>query len=149
MDCSTPGLLVFHHLPEFAQTHVHWVGDAIQSFHPLLPYFSCLHLFPASGSFPVSWLLASGGQSTRASASALVLPMNIQGWLSLGLTSLISMLYKGLSRVFSNTTIQKHQFFCTQPMVQLSHLYMTTGKTVIWLYRPLSAKGYLWFLIYY
>ena len=70
--------------------------------------------FPASGSFPMSQLFASGGQSIRVSASASVLPMNIQGWFPLGWTGWISLLSKGLSRVFSNTTVQKHQFFCAQ-----------------------------------
>ena len=70
--------------------------------------FFCLQSFPASGSFPVSWLFASGGQSFGASASALVLPMCIQSWFPLGLTSLISLLSKGLSRIFSSSTIWKH-----------------------------------------
>ena len=80
MDCSTPGPPV-HHLPEFAQTHVHWVSDAIQPSHPLLPPSSfALQSFPASGFFPKSQLFASGGQSIGASTSASVLPINIQGW---------------------------------------------------------------------
>ena len=94
----------------------------------------CLQSFPASGSFPMSQLFAPGGQSIGASASASVLPMNIQGLIPLGLTDLISLQSKGLSSIFSNTTVQKHQFFGTQIsffMVQLSHLtYMTTGKTI-------------------
>ena len=98
------------------------------------PFSFCLHSLPASGSFPVSHLFASGSQSNGAAASASVLPMNIQGWFPSGLTGLISLLSKGLSRVFSNTTVQKHQFFGTQPSfflwVQLSYLYMTTGKTI-------------------
>ena len=73
--------------------------------------FSCLQSSPASESFPMSQFFASGGQSIGASASASVLPMNIQGWFPLGLTSLISLQSKGLSRVFSNTTVQKHQLF--------------------------------------
>ena len=73
----------------------------------------CLQSFPASGSFPMSWLLASGSQSIGASAS--VFPVNIQGWFPLGLTDLIFLQSKGLSRVFSNTKIQNHQFFSTQP----------------------------------
>ena len=73
--------------------------------------FFCLQSFPASGSFPTSRLFTSGGQSTGASASASVLPMNIQNWFPLRLTGLISLLSKRLSRVFSNTTVQKHQFF--------------------------------------
>jgi len=78
-------------------------------------FTSCLQSFPASGSFPMSWLFASGGQSIGASASALVLLMNIQGWFPLGLTSLFSLQTKGLSRVLSRTTVQKHQFFGAQP----------------------------------
>ena len=79
------------------------------------PFSSCLQSFPASGSFPMSQFFISGGQSTRASASAWVLPMNIQGWFPLGLTGLISLMSKWLSRVFSSTTIQKHKFFSNQP----------------------------------
>ena len=91
--CSTPGSPVLHYLPEFTHTHVHWVGDAIQPSHPLslspLPASSvtvsssCLQNFPASGSFPMSWLFISGGQNSGA--SSLVLPINIQGWFPLGL----------------------------------------------------------------
>ena len=93
-------------------------------------FSSCPQSFPASGSFPMSWLFASGGQRIGPLASVSVLPMNIQGWFPLGLTGLISLLSKGLSR-FSSSTIQKHQFFSAQPSftVQLSHPYMTTGKT--------------------
>ena len=78
MDCSTPGFPVLNHFPEFAQTHIHWCHPTISSAGAL--FFFCLHSFPASGSFPVSWLFASDGQSTEASVSASVLPMNIQGW---------------------------------------------------------------------
>ena len=73
--------------------------------------FSCFQSFPAPGSFPMSRLFASGGQSIEVSASASVLPMNLQGWIHLGLTGLISLLFNRLSRVFSSTTVQKHQFF--------------------------------------
>ena len=76
------------------------------------PFSSYLQSFPASGSFPMSQLFLSGGQSIGASAS--VLPMNVQGWFPLGLTGLISLLSRGLSRVFPSTTVQKHQFFSTQ-----------------------------------
>ena len=87
-----------------------------QWFHPTISFsvvpFSFCHLFsPASGSFPVSLLFASGGQSIGASASASVLPMNIQDWFPLGWTGWISLKSNGLTRVFSNTTVQKHQFF--------------------------------------
>ena len=78
MDCSKPGLPFHHQLPELAQTHVHRVGDAVQPSHPLIPFSSCLQSSPASGSFPMSQFFASGGQSIGVSASASVLPMNIQ-----------------------------------------------------------------------
>ena len=113
MDCSTPGFPVFHYLPEFAQTQVHWVDDAIQPSHPLLPVSSYPQSFPATGSFPVSQLFTSGGQSIGASAS--VLPMTIQDWFPWGWTGWISLQSKGLSTVFSGTTIQKHWFFGAQP----------------------------------
>ena len=112
MDCSTPGFPVLHYLLEFAQAHVHWVSDVIQPSQPLLP--SPPQSFPASGSFPMIQLFASGDQSTGASASASVLPMNIPDWFPLGFTVSISLLSKGLSTVLSSTTIQKHQFFSTQ-----------------------------------
>ena len=115
MDCSMPGLPVHHQLPELTQTHVHCVGDAIQPSHPVVPFSFCLQAFPASGSFQRSKLFTSGGQSTGVSASASVLPMNIQDWSPLGRTGWISLQSKGLSRVFSNTTVQKHQFFGAQP----------------------------------
>ena len=105
---SMPGFLILHWLRKFAQTHVHWVGDAIQSSHPLSPLFSCLQSFPASGSFPMSWLFATGGQNIWVLASAPVLPVNIQSWFPLGLTGLVSLQSKWLSRVFFSTTIWKH-----------------------------------------
>ena len=114
MDCSIPGFLVLHCHSEFAQTHVHWVNNAIQPSHSVTP-FSCPQFSPVWGSFPMSCLFASGGQSIGVSASARVLPINIQGWFPLGLTGLISLQPKGFSRVFSSTTIWKHQFLGTQP----------------------------------
>ena len=111
MNCSTPGLLVHHQLPEFTQTHVHRVDDAIQSSPPVIPFSSHLQSFPASGSFPMSQFFILGGQSIGISASTSVLPMNTQDWSALGWTGWISLQSKGLSRVFSNTTVQKHQFF--------------------------------------
>ena len=80
----------------------------------ITPFSSSLQSFPASGSFPVSWFFASGGQSIGASTSASVIPVNIWDWFPLGWTGWISLLSKGLSRVFSNTTVQKHQFFSVQ-----------------------------------
>ena len=110
MDCSTPGFPVHHHLLELAQTHVHRVSDTIQPSHPLSsPFSSCPQSFPASGFFQMNQFFESGGQSIGVSASASVLPMNIQDWFPLGRTGWISLLSKGLSRVFSNTTVQKHQ----------------------------------------
>ena len=94
------------------------------------PFSSCLQSFPASESFPMSRLFIN--QNIRASASASILSMNIQNWFPLGLIGLISLQSKGLSGVFCSTTVRLHQFFGTQHsfMVQFSHLYMTTGKTL-------------------
>jgi len=89
-----------------------WCHPAISC--SVIPFSSSLQSFPGTGSFPMSKLFASGGQNTGASASASVLPMNIQDGSPLGWTGLISLQSKGLSRVFSNTTIQKHQFFSAQ-----------------------------------
>ena len=109
-----------------------WCHPTISS--SVIPFSSCLQSFPASGSFLVSQLFASIGQSIGASASASVLPMNIQDWFPLRLT-------KGLSRVFCNTTVQKHQFFGAQFSSQSnSHPYMTTRKTIGLLDGPLSAE---------
>ena len=93
--------------------------------------FFCLQSFPASGSFTMSQLFASGSQSIGASASASVLPVNIQDWFPLGVIGFISLESKGLSRVFCGTAVWKHQFFGIQPSLwSLSHPYMTTGKTI-------------------
>ena len=109
-----------------------WCSLTISSSATL--FSSCPQSFPASGSFPMSQLLPSGDQSIGASASSLT--MNIQGWFPLGLTGLI-LQSKGLWRVFSGTTIRKHQFFSTHPflMTKFSYLYMTKGKTtalILW-----------------
>ena len=96
----------------YSNFYVHWVGDAIQPSHPLLSpsIFPSPQSFPASGSFQMSQFVTSGGQSIGVSASASVLPMNIQDWFSLGWTGWISLQSKGCSRVFSNATVQKDQF---------------------------------------
>ena len=112
MDCSMTGLPVHHHLPEFTQTHVHWVGDVIQPSQALSSPSSAFN--PASGSFQMSQLFISGGQSIGVSASKSVLPMNIQDWFPLGRNGWISLQSEGISRVFSNTTVQKYQFFGSQ-----------------------------------
>ena len=97
----------------------------------VIPFSSCPQSFSASGSFPMSQLFASVGQNIGVSASPSVFLMNTQDWFSLGWTGWIFLQSKGLSRVFSNTTVQKHQFFSVQFLiVHLSHPYMTTGKTI-------------------
>ena len=101
MDCSMPGLSVQHQLPEFTETHVHWVGDAIHPCHPLSSFSSGLRSFPASGSFQISQFFTSDGQNIGVSASTSVLPMNTQDWFPLGWTGWISLQSKGFSRVFS------------------------------------------------
>ena len=107
IDCSMLGLPVYHQVLELAQTHVHRVSDVIQTISSsVIPFSSCLQSFPASGSFQMSQLFTSGGQSIGVLASASVLPMNIEDLFPLGWTGLISLLSKGLSRVFSNTTVQ-------------------------------------------
>ena len=116
MNCSTPGFPVLHYLLELAQTQClssRWCHPTISS--SVAPFSSCPQSFPASGSFPISQLFSTGGQSTGASASASVLPKNIQDWFPLGLTGFISLQTERLSRVFSSTTIRKHQFFSAQP----------------------------------
>ena len=151
MDCSTPGFPVLHYLLEFSQSHVHWASDAIQPPHPPSPPFTSFpQSCPASGSFPVSWLFSSSGQNIGVSASVSVVPMNIQGWFPLGWTSLISLLSKGLSRVSSSTTIQKHQIFRVQPSLwSKSHICTwLLEKPWVWLYGSLSSKCYLCFLIH-
>ena len=89
-----------------------WFHSTISS--SVVPFTSCLQSFPASGSFPMTQFFASGGQSIAVSASTSVLAMNIQDWFPLGWTGWISLQSKGLSRVFSNTTVQKHQYFSAQ-----------------------------------
>ena len=107
--CQSPTLRVYSNSCPLSQ----WCSLTISS--SVVPFSSCLQSFPASGSFQMSQLFASGGQSIGASASASVLPMNIQGWFPLWLTGLISLLSKEPSRVLSSTTVQKQQFFGAQP----------------------------------
>ena len=115
-----------------------------QGRHPtisssVVPFSSHLQSFLASGSFQMNLLFASGGQNIRVSASTSVLPMNIHDWFPLGWTGLISLLSKVLSRVFSNTTVQKHQFSTQLSSQSSSHPYMTTGKN-----RALTRQIVVW-----
>ena len=134
MVCSTPGFPVLHHLPEFAQAHVHWVSDAIQPSYPLSSP-SPLAPNPSQHQSLFQWLGFShqvAKVSIGASASASVLEMNIQGWFSLGLTSLTSLQSKRFLKTLpqhfnSKESILLHSLFF---MNQLSHPYMTTGKTI-------------------
>ena len=124
MDCNAPGFPVHHQLLDLAQIHVHWVGDAIQISHPLSP--SSPHAFNLSQhqSFQMSQFFTSGGQIIGASVLASVFPKSIQDWFPLACTGWISLLSKGLSRVFSNTTVQMHQFFGAQLSLQFnSHIH--------------------------
>ena len=142
MDCSTPGFPVHHQLPEFYSNPcpLHWwCHPTISSC--LIP-FSCLQSCPASGTFPVSQFFASGGQSIGVSASASVLPVNIQDWLPLGLTDWISLQSKGLSKsLFQHhswkASVLRHSAFF---IVQLLHPYMTTGKTMAYTIQTFVSK---------
>ena len=142
-------LLVLYHPPELAQTCVHWVGDSVKPSHLLSSPSPAFNLSQHQGSFQISQFFPSGGQSAGVSASASVLPVNIQDWFPLGLTGLISLQSKGYSRVFSNSKAQKHQFFSTQPSLRSnSHIHTwLLEKPQLWLYRPLLAKQCVCLLI--
>ena len=131
MNCSLPGLLVHHQLPEFTQTHVHWVGDAIQPSHPLSsPSPPAPNPSQHQGLF--QWVNSSHKVAkVWVSASTSVLPMNTQDWSPLGWTGWISLQSKGLSRVFSNTTVQKHQFFGAQ-LSSKSNSHIHTWPLIVW-----------------
>ena len=130
IDCSTPGFPVHHQLPQLAQTHVHWVGDAMQPSHPLLsPSFSCLQSFPVSRSFQMSQQFTSVGQIIGASASASVLEYSglisfRMDWLDL---FAVQGTLKSLQHHSSKASILWHSAFF---IAQFSHPYMTTGKTI-------------------
>ena len=122
MDCSTPGFPVLHYLPEFAQTHVHWWVDDFYLIlcHPLLlpSVFPSIRVFSDELALRIRW------PKYWSFSFSISTSMNIQGWFPLGLTGLISLLSKGLSRAFSNTTVQKHQFFGAQPSLwSNSHIH--------------------------
>ena len=116
-----------------------WCNQTISSSFALL---SCPRPFPKSGSFPRNWLFTSGGQSIRALASASVFPMNIQSWFPLGLTGLSSLQFKGLSKVFCNTTIQNISSSALSLLyVHFLHPYLTTGKTIALTIRTFVSKA--------
>ena len=120
-----------------------WCNPNILS--SVIPFFTCLQSFPASGSLQISQLFESGGQSIGVSPSASVLPMNIQDWFPLGLTSLMSLQFKGLSRVYNNTIVQKHQFLGTQLSFWSNfhiHIWLLE-KPQLWRNKPLLAKSLL------
>ena len=149
MDCSTPGVPCQSPTPRACSNSCpssQWCHANISS--SVVPFSSCLQSFPASVSFPMNQLFSSGGQSMGVSASASVLPMNIQDWFPLGLIGLISLQSKRLSSLLqhhnSKASILWHSAFL---VVQLSHPYLTTGKTIALTRRILSAKQCLCFLI--
>ena len=124
MNCSAPSFPVHHQYLEFTQTHLHrqWCHQAISS--SIIPFSSCPQSLPASQSFPMSQLFAWSGQSIGASALASFLPKNTQDWSPLEWTGWLSLQFKRLSKVFSNTTLQKHQFVGIQLSSQSnSHIH--------------------------
>ena len=122
-----------------------WCHSTISS--SVTPFSFCLQSFPATGSFPVNQLLAFRWQSIGASASALVLPMNVQGWFPLGLTGLISLLSKGLARVFSSTQLKSINSLTRNLLYGPTHIRTwLLEKPQLWLSRPLLAKRCLCFL---
>ena len=148
MTPSSAACPVHHQLLEL----IHNSCPLSRWYHPtvsssVIPFSSHLQSFPASGSFPVSQFFTADGQSIGVSASASVLPMNIQDWFPLGLTGSISLQSKGLSRVF--TTVDKHQFFGAQlSLWSNSHIHTwQLEKPYLWWDEPLSAKQHLCFLI--
>ena len=143
MSRSMPGLPVHHQLPEFTQTHVHRVSDAIQAISSsVVPFSSCLQSFAALGSFQMSQFFPSGGQNIGVSASTSVLPMNTQECFPLGWTGWISLQSKEFSSLLqhhsSKAPILLHSAFF---IVQLSHPYMTTGKTIALTRRDLCWQS--------
>ena len=156
MDCSTARLPCPSPTPGVYSNSCpssQWYNPTISS--SVIPFSSCLQSSSASGSFQMSQFFSSGGQSIGVSASASVLPMNIQDWFPLGLTGWISLLSKGLSKVFSNTTVQKHQFFGTQLSLQSnSHIIIVQRSCLVQL-SHLNLHGYfsinlnfIWFFSY-
>ena len=144
LPCPPPSPRVCSNSCPLSQSCYPTISSSATSFS------SCLQSFPASGSFPISQVFTSGGQRFGASASASVLPMIIQDWFPLGLTGLISLQSKGLSREFSSTTIRKYQFFSAQPSLWSNSLICTwlLEKPLLWLYELLLTKWCLCFWIH-
>jgi len=140
MDCSTPGLPVHHQLPEPTQTHVPLSWWCYPNISFSVVPFSCLQSFPSSGCFQMSQFFASGGQSIGVSASASILPVNTQDWSSLGWTGWISLLSKGLSRHLQHISKASVLWFSVFFIFQLSHPYMTIGKTIALTRRTFVGK---------
>ena len=133
--CPSPTLRIYSNSCPLSQ----WCHPTMSS--SVVTFYSCFQSFPASGSFQTSQLFASGGQSIGVSASTSVLPMNIQDWFRLGWTSWISLLSKGVPRIFSSTTVHNNQFrHSAFFIVQLPHPYMTPGKTIAFTRRTFVGK---------
>ena len=131
MDCSIPGFPVLHYLPDFARTHVHWVSDTIQPSHPLPPLLPLPSIFPSIRVFPNEVALYIRQPKYWSFSFSISPSYEYSGLISFRMTGLISLLSKGLSRVF-NTTVWKHQFFSGQPSLRSnSHisLYISLNKT--------------------
>ena len=142
MDCSVPGFPVYHQLPEFTQTHVHWIGDAIQPSHPsVVPFSSHLQSFPASGSFQMSQFFVSGGQSIKSFSFSISPSKEYSGLISFRMNWLdllaVQGTLKSLQHHSSKTSILLRSAFF---IVQLSHPYMTTGKTIALTRRTFVGK---------
>ena len=134
MDCSTPGLPVPHHLLEFPQVHVHCIGDAIQPSHPLMPCSPLASIFASIRDFSNEF--TSDDQNTGASASASALQVNIQGWSCLKLTGLISCVQGTFRSLLQHHSLKASTLWCSASFtVQLSQLYVTTGKTTALIVR--------------
>ena len=140
MDCSMPGFSVYHQHPEFSQTHVHSVGDAIQPISSsVIPFSSNLQSFQASGSFPMSQFFTTGGQSIEVSSFSISTSKVYTGLISLGWTGRISLQSRELSRVFSNTTVKKHKFgaqlfflFLNFYLFLFFHLFLLVGGDLLY-----------------
>ena len=142
MNCSKPGFPVLHYFPEFSEIHVHWVSDTIQPSQHLLPPSPLPLILSQHQVFTHELLLHIRWPKYWSSASASIFSVNIQDWFPLGLTGSISLLSKGLSRVFSNTTVQKHQLFSAQPSLwSNSHIYTwLLEKPELWLMKHIHFK---------